>query len=59
MWLRSDPWPRNSICYGVVKKEKKNKKAETGNQVDKRNEGNSVFGFHWGSEVKGWTSLWS
>lgn len=24
--LRSDPWPRNSICWGVAKNEKKKKK---------------------------------
>ena len=24
--LRSDPWPRNSMCHGVTKKEKKGKK---------------------------------
>ena len=23
LWLRSDPWPRNSICHGVAKKVKK------------------------------------
>ena len=23
LWLGSDPWPRNSICLGVAKKEKK------------------------------------
>ena len=23
LWLRSDPWPRNSICRGVVKKRKR------------------------------------
>ena len=26
MWLRSDPWPRNSICYRVAKKKKKERK---------------------------------
>ena len=26
LWLRSDPWPGNSICHGVVIKEKKNKR---------------------------------
>ena len=24
-WLRSDPWPRNSICCGAAKKKKKKK----------------------------------
>ena len=23
LWLGSDPWPRNSICHGVAKEEKK------------------------------------
>ena len=27
LWLRSDPWPRNSICRGAAKKEKKKKKS--------------------------------
>ena len=26
MWLRSDPWPRNSICYRVAKKKKRKEK---------------------------------
>ena len=25
LWLRSDPWPKNSICHGVAKKKKKSK----------------------------------
>ena len=25
LWLGSDPWPGNSICCGVAKKEKKDK----------------------------------
>ena len=24
LWLRSDPWPGNSVCRGVAKQEKKN-----------------------------------
>ena len=26
LWLRSDPWPRNSICCRVTKKGKKHRK---------------------------------
>ena len=25
VWLGNDPWPRNPICHGVAKKEKKKK----------------------------------
>ena len=28
LWLGSNPWPRNSICCGAVKKKKKKKKKE-------------------------------
>ena len=34
LWLRSDPWPRNSICCGVAKKEKRKKDRKT----DRKNE---------------------
>ena len=28
LWLRSDPWPRNSICLRVAKKEKEKKQKQ-------------------------------
>ena len=30
LWLRSDPWPRNSICHGAAKKKKRKKKRVAG-----------------------------
>ena len=29
LWLGCDPWPGNSICHGVAKKEKKEKSLQT------------------------------
>ena len=29
LWLRFDPWPRNSICHQVAKKEKRKKKKKS------------------------------
>ena len=29
VWLRSDPWPGNSICRGAAKKVKKKKKKKS------------------------------
>ena len=36
LWLRYDPWPRSSICYGAAKNEKKNVYTHTHTYIYRR-----------------------
>ena len=54
--LRSDPWPRNSICHRVAKKENENQKNPTWNV--KLNVKNTIIGScHGGTVLTNLTSI--